>query len=183
MTTPTNQIVYHDPWTTYIHAREEARRRGDRRVGTEHLLLGLLQEPEIARVLGTSVEAGRNMLDYLDREAVASLGIGSFPDIPPLPARDVPARPTVKAVFKDRLPMTPAAKLVLQEAAEPMRRAPSHHRRARGFEDPRPPPVRPIRSDARRTRDRRNRGTSPDHEVNCLIAVAAASDCQACPPF
>jgi Clp amino terminal domain, pathogenicity island component len=122
MTTPANQIVYHDPWTIYIHAREEARRRGDRRVGTEHLLLGLLLEPEIARLLGTSVEAAQNILDCLDREAVASLGIGPFPDIPPLPARDVPARATVKAVFKDRLPMTPAAKLVLEEAAERKRR-------------------------------------------------------------
>lgn len=121
MTTPSNQIDYH-PWTTYILAREEARRRGDRRVGTEHLLLGLLQEPEIARVLGTSVQAARNMLDHLDSEAVASVGIGSFPDIPPLPARNVPARPTVKAVFRDRLSMTPAAKLALQEAAKPMRR-------------------------------------------------------------
>jgi Clp amino terminal domain, pathogenicity island component len=124
MTTPTNQVDYH-PWTTYIHAREEARRRGDRRVGTEHLLLGLLQEPEIAKVLGTSVQAGRNMLDSLDRKAVASLGIGSFPEIPPLPARDVPARPTVKAVFKDRLPMTPASKRALQQAGKPMRRG--HH--------------------------------------------------------
>jgi hypothetical protein len=62
------------------------------------------------------------MLDHLDREAVASLGIGSFPDIPPLPARVLPARATVKAVFKDRLPMTPAAKLVLEDAAEPRRR-------------------------------------------------------------
>jgi Clp amino terminal domain, pathogenicity island component len=121
MTTPTRQTVYH-PWTTYIHAREEARRRGDPRVGTEYMLLGLLQEPEMARVLGTSVEAGRKMLDYLDREAVASLGIGSLPDIPPVPARDVRARPTVKAVLKDRLPMTPAAKLTLQEAAKPLRR-------------------------------------------------------------
>jgi hypothetical protein len=32
------------------------------------------------------------------------------------------ARATVKAVFKDRLPMTPAAKRVLDEAAEPRRR-------------------------------------------------------------
>jgi hypothetical protein len=120
MTTPTNQIVYH-AWTIYIHAREEARRRGDRRVGTEHLVLGLLHEPEIACVFGTTVQAGRDMLDYLDREAVASLGIGSFPDIPPLPARDVPARPTLRAVLKDRLPMTPPAKLVLEEAANPMR--------------------------------------------------------------
>ena len=36
--------AYH-PWRTYIDAREEARRRGDRKVGTEHLILGLLREP------------------------------------------------------------------------------------------------------------------------------------------
>ena len=35
---------YH-PWTTYIDARQEARRRGDHKVGTEHLVLALLMEP------------------------------------------------------------------------------------------------------------------------------------------
>ena len=35
-------------------AREEARRRGDRRVGTEHLLLALLEDPAIEAVLGVT---------------------------------------------------------------------------------------------------------------------------------
>ncbi|MHB1833596.1 MAG: Clp protease N-terminal domain-containing protein, partial [Solirubrobacteraceae bacterium] len=38
-----------NPWSTYIDAREEARRRGDRKVGTEHLILGLLSEPLLAQ--------------------------------------------------------------------------------------------------------------------------------------
>jgi predicted RNA-binding protein len=38
---------YH-PWTTFIYARQEARRRGDRKVGTEHLVLALMREPGIA---------------------------------------------------------------------------------------------------------------------------------------
>lgn len=117
----TNQADYH-PWTTYIHAREEARRRGDRRVGTEHLLLGLLHDPDIAGVVGTGVQAGQDVLDSLDRAAIASVGIGRLPDVPPLPVRNIPARPTLKAVIKDRLPMIPAAKLALQDAAKPMRR-------------------------------------------------------------
>jgi ClpA/ClpB-like protein len=37
-----------NPWSTYIDAREEARRCGDRKVGTEHLILGLLMEPVLA---------------------------------------------------------------------------------------------------------------------------------------
>lgn len=62
---------YH-PWTTYIHAREEARRRGDRQVGTEHLLLGLLHEKGIDSVLGTDLQSGREALDALDREALGA---------------------------------------------------------------------------------------------------------------
>jgi|HubBroStandDraft_6_1064221.scaffolds.fasta_scaffold26237_5 hypothetical protein len=42
--TPHSRERYH-PWSTYIAAREEARRRGDRRVGTEHLLVALLENP------------------------------------------------------------------------------------------------------------------------------------------
>ena len=124
MTSRADQLEYH-PWTTYIHAREEARCRGDRRVGTEHLLLGLLQDPDIASVVGTSVQAGQDMLASMDREAIAAIGIDRLPDAPPLPARDIPSRPTIRAVLKDRLPMTPAAKLALQEAGRPMRRG--HH--------------------------------------------------------
>jgi hypothetical protein len=104
---------YH-PWTTYIHAREEARRRGDRKVGTDHLLLGLLREKDIASVLGIGPHAARDALDALDREALSAIGISPALDAPPLPMRQTPARPTLKAVLTDRLP--------LAEAGKPMRR-------------------------------------------------------------
>jgi Clp amino terminal domain, pathogenicity island component len=113
--------AYH-PWTTYIYAREEARRRGDRRAGTEHLVLGLLRDPAIESVLGVSLQSARDALDALDREAFEALGIAATLDAPPLAMREAPARPTVKAVLKDRLPLTPAAKFALQEAGKPIRR-------------------------------------------------------------
>ncbi|HKR98147.1 MAG TPA: Clp protease N-terminal domain-containing protein, partial [Candidatus Dormibacteraeota bacterium] len=52
MTAKANTVGEYHPWTTYVYAREEARLRGDRRVGTEHLVLGLLREPDLAQVLG-----------------------------------------------------------------------------------------------------------------------------------
>jgi hypothetical protein len=114
-------VTYH-PWTTYIYAREEARRRGDRRVGTEHLVLGLLHDPAIEAALGVSLQVARDTLDTLDRQALGLVGIGPALDAPPLPMRETPARPTLKAVVKDRLPLTPGAKRALQESGKPMRR-------------------------------------------------------------
>jgi hypothetical protein len=38
--------------------------------------------------------------------------------------RAVPKKPKIRAVLKDRLRMTPAAKKVLEEAVKPMRRMP-----------------------------------------------------------
>lgn len=112
---------YH-PWTTYMWASEEARRQGDRKAGTDHLLLGLLEEPSIEAVLGVSLKAARDGHDLLDREALGVLGLGPAIDAPPLRMHPVPRRPTLRAVVKDRLRMTPAAKRVLQEAGKPMRR-------------------------------------------------------------
>ena len=37
-------------WAIYLRASEEARRRGDRRTGTDHLLLALLEDPSIEAV-------------------------------------------------------------------------------------------------------------------------------------
>ena len=116
----TDGTLYH-PWTTYIWAQEEARRRGDRRVGTDHLLLALLHDPAIVAVLGVSLEQCRQALDSLDREALEHLGLTASLAAPPLAMRRVPARPTLRAVLKDRLPMTPAAKAALERAARPMR--------------------------------------------------------------
>ncbi|MER6505306.1 Clp protease N-terminal domain-containing protein [Nonomuraea sp. NPDC048881] len=58
-------------------ALDEARQRGDRRLGTEHLLLGLLHDPaaEPARALGVDLAGARAALDELDREALRSIGL------------------------------------------------------------------------------------------------------------
>jgi hypothetical protein len=111
------------PWTIYMRATEEARRRGDRRTGTDHVLLGLLEDPSIEVTLGVRLQQARQALESLDQEALGALGIGSGTDAPPLPMRAVPKKPTIRAVMeKDRLRMSPAAKKVLEEAVKPMRR-------------------------------------------------------------
>ncbi|MBO3748433.1 Clp protease N-terminal domain-containing protein [Streptosporangiaceae bacterium NEAU-GS5] len=56
-------------------ALDESRLRGSKRLGTEHLLLGLLRDPVCAAALGTGVEEARAALDQLDREALAAIGI------------------------------------------------------------------------------------------------------------
>jgi ATP-dependent Clp protease ATP-binding subunit ClpA len=109
-------------WAVYLQASEEARRRGDRRTGTDHILLALLEDPSIEVVLGVSLHQARQALESLDHEALGALGLGSGTDAPPLPMRAVPKKPTIRAVLKDRLRMTPAAKKVLEEAVKPMRR-------------------------------------------------------------
>jgi len=110
-------------WNFYLRASEEARRRGDRRTGTDHLLLALLEDPSIEAVLGVSLQQARQALESLDQEALGALGLGSGTDAPPLPMRAVPKKPTFKAVMKrDRLRMTPAAKKVLEDAVRPNRR-------------------------------------------------------------
>jgi hypothetical protein len=110
-------------WAIYMRASEEARRRGDRRTGTDHVLLGLLEDPSIEAVLGVSLQQARQALESLDQQALGALGMGSGTDAPPLPMRAVPKKPTIRAVMnKDRLRMTPAAKKVLEEAVKPNRR-------------------------------------------------------------
>jgi ClpA/ClpB-like protein len=56
-------------------ALEETRRRGDRKLGTDHLLLGLLHQTGPARTLGVSVSEGRAALADLDRVALAAIGL------------------------------------------------------------------------------------------------------------
>ena len=110
-------------WAICLRASEEARRRGDRRTGTDHLLLALLEDPSIEVVLGVNLQQARQALESLDQEALGALGMGSGTDAPPLPMRAVPKKPTFRDVMKkDRLRMTPAAKKVLEEAVKPMRR-------------------------------------------------------------
>src|SRR5579862_7478526 len=104
-------------WAIYLRASEEARRRGDRRTGTDHLLLAVLEDSSIEVELGVSVRQARHALAALDRDALGALGLGSGTDAPPLTMRAVPEKPTIRAVMrKDRFRMTPAAKQVLEGA-------------------------------------------------------------------
>ena len=123
MTTESVVPEVHHAWAIYMRASEEARRRGDRRAGTDHVLLALLEDPSIEVVLGVSLQQARQALESLDQEALGALGMGSGTIAPPLPMRAVPKKPTIRAIMKkDRLRMTPAAKKVLEEAAKPNRR-------------------------------------------------------------
>lgn len=70
---PQATTAYH-PWTTFAAAREGARSRGDRRVGTDHLLLGLLRDPEIETVMHFTLESAREAPYSLDRSALAAIG-------------------------------------------------------------------------------------------------------------
>ncbi len=95
---------HYNPAATYYGAREEALRRGDRTIGTEHLLLALLVDPEspAAKALGFDLETARAALDALDVGALAALGIDTGITAPPVVARP-----------PGRLRLTPAAKSVL----------------------------------------------------------------------
>jgi len=89
-------------------AQAEAQRRGDRRLGTEHLLLGVLHEREATEALGVDLLTARAALDALDRAALAAVGldVGDF-----LPA-------TSPAATK-RPPLTTAARAALLRAIKP----------------------------------------------------------------
>jgi len=120
MTTPPLPEDYH-PWTTYYRAREEARRRGDRRVGTEHLVLGVLCEPLLAAAVGDDWQHAREALDALDRDALRGVGVSDALDAPPIPVRaggPRRTRPTLAMLPRDRVPLTPAAKATLRTCAK-----------------------------------------------------------------
>jgi hypothetical protein len=131
MTPKASKAGEYHPWTTYVYAREEAHRRGDRRVGTEHLVLGLLREPDVVQVLGCDIDTAREALDALDRDALVAVGLDRALGAPPVPTRE-PAlgggRPSLKAVLTDRLPMTPVAKRVLEESGKGRRRGGAERR-------------------------------------------------------
>jgi ATP-dependent Clp protease ATP-binding subunit ClpA len=106
-------------------AAEEARRRGDRRLGTDHLLLGLLHDASsaVAQALGTDLESARDAADELDRAALAAVGV----DVAHL---GDPARP----VFAHRLlPLTSGARAVIKAALDETRRAGSKRIESRQF--------------------------------------------------
>jgi ATP-dependent Clp protease ATP-binding subunit ClpA len=110
-------------WAICLRASEEARRRGDRRIGTDHILLALFEDPSIEVVLGVNLQQVRQVLDTLDNEAMSALGLESDADAPPLVMHAVPQKPRFRDVAKkDRLRMAPTAKKVLEAAVKPNRR-------------------------------------------------------------
>jgi ATP-dependent Clp protease ATP-binding subunit ClpA len=122
MNTESVEPEVHHVWAIYLRASEEARRRGDRRTGTDHILLALFEDPSIGVVLGVSLQQARQALESLDHEALGALGLASGIDASALPMRAVPRKPRLGDVArKDRLQMSPAAKKVLQEAVKPNR--------------------------------------------------------------
>ncbi|MFB0617844.1 Clp protease N-terminal domain-containing protein [Streptomyces sp. AGS-58] len=99
--------------TAVSSAVEEARLRGDRRIGTEHLLLGVLNEPGsvTVRAFGTDVETARSALAALDRSALAAIGIDvQGVERPPIPAS------------RKRTPFTSGARSVLPRALAEVRK-------------------------------------------------------------
>ena len=123
MTTESVGPEVHHAWAIHLQANEEARRRGDRRTGTDHILLALLEDPSIEVVLGVNLQQARQAHESLDHEALGALGMVSGTDAPALPMRAVPKKPRLRDVAKkDRLRMAPAAKKVLEEAVKPNRR-------------------------------------------------------------
>ncbi|TCO59572.1 Clp protease N-terminal domain-containing protein [Actinocrispum wychmicini] len=101
-----------------LAAMAEARRRGDRRLGTEHLLLGLLHERDSAAIqaLGVDLDAARTGLDALDRAALVAIGI----DVGDLPF-------TGHIASGKRPPLTSAARAVLLHAIKPTPRSKARH--------------------------------------------------------
>jgi ATP-dependent Clp protease ATP-binding subunit ClpA len=71
-------MIKKSPFAVVVTAAlDEARRRGDRRLGTEHLFLGLLHAPDSlpAKALGVDLDTTRAALDALDHAALAAIGL------------------------------------------------------------------------------------------------------------
>jgi len=95
--------------SAYADARVEALRRGDRKIGTEHLALAVLRDPMCAHALGRTVEDGRAALESLDQDALKAVGIE---------ASACTAPPIIPTGSRERLPLTPTAKSALHNAAK-----------------------------------------------------------------
>lgn len=99
-----------------VAAQAEAQRRGDRRLSTEHLLLGVLHEPEAVEALGVDLPSARAALDAMDRAALAAVGVdvGDFV-------------PMVSPAATKRPPLTTAARAALFRAVKPSPRGKAVH--------------------------------------------------------
>jgi ATP-dependent Clp protease ATP-binding subunit ClpA len=85
-------------------ASAEAQRMGDHRVGTEHMTLALLADPDspTAKALGVSLADAREALQTLDSEALAVVGIQAQDPGPAVPAKArIRLTPGARSVFSD----------------------------------------------------------------------------------
>jgi hypothetical protein len=71
-----------------VAAADEAWRQGERKIGTDHLVLGLLHDETAAGLLGSTPEQARAAVAALDEEALGALGL----TLPGLPAAEPPRR-------------------------------------------------------------------------------------------
>lgn len=99
-------------------ANEEAQLRGDRRISTEHLFLGVLrgQDTRAARALGVDLASARAALDALDRTALAVVGI----DVEGVEQAQIPAS-------RKRTPYTSGARSIVKRSVAEARKAGSRH--------------------------------------------------------
>jgi ATP-dependent Clp protease ATP-binding subunit ClpA len=67
---------------TVTRAAQEARRRGDRRLGTDHLLVAALEDRRMATAAGVTADAARTAVDALDRAALAAIGVSTEGFVP-----------------------------------------------------------------------------------------------------
>lgn len=110
----------HDARATVMGAVGEAERRGDRHVGTEHLLLGAIASahPIVSAALadaGVDLLRTRSALDACDVAALAAVGV----EVRAMPAAaDLPARRSYGRVRRSggHRPFTGGAKQVLEAA-------------------------------------------------------------------
>ena len=129
-------------------ATEEARRRGDRRLGTDHLLLGVLHAEPAVEALGVTLESARAASQELDRAALVAVGVAAehldMAQAAGPTRRLIPLSSGARAVLKRTVELarsrTPSriefvrlpAGAPEQGAARSGRRAPARARRQRG---------------------------------------------------
>ena len=111
-------------------ATQEARRRGGRRVGTDHLLLGLLHDADstAARALGIDLAAARAASHALDLAALAAVGVDVDVDVDVARLAEPPRR-----VLAPGLTLTSGARTVLKRSLEGARDAKARRIEPRHF--------------------------------------------------
>ena len=87
-------------------AEGEARRRGDTRVGSDHLLVALVADPHDAAAIGVDHDQAREALERLDAEALHAIGVDPT----------LTTAVGIEHTRRGRLPLTNGAKQALRRA-------------------------------------------------------------------